>query len=492
MLASTGIAPGLKRYAAALMALVLFLTCLGGCRKGDDPGTVHPYVPTHIETPAPTISPVVPTKAPSPVKPVLDAQAVAAETVRLVSQDAWAVDFLINLTIDGEPIFTGSGESGLEEFPVDAQGYASFDALAGALDKIYISEDAYEPFFRYPIFGNPQIYNMGGDTYVYPHYYSNFEARIDQDTVKITELKEGRAVFTFNIINHDFFPIGSMSMSLTKDGWRLDESFFFYCMRRLDLLDIESSVLWEDNPVLDTDQNVGSAKRFTGDCMFYNIFIDDKRSSWDADSISELYALQGDAFRYLEAQAALFGHELRCIATGKEDALYLYIDVDIPVDGIEYYWLDIYFMGTEYGSVNGLLEAFFADDPQYDNYGLIFNVNKPGRSYAVPCNLQYDDYADCYAERAVIFYTDDWNYEYVLCAATIAHEILHLFGAADLYYPHDGEDIRKEIIMQYFPFELMHFVPFHTDDATISAFTAFRVGWRNTLPDQLLMFQAKG
>jgi hypothetical protein len=46
-------------------------------------------------------------------------------------------------------------------------------------------------------------------------------------------------------------------------------------------------------------------------------------------------------------------------------------------------------------------------------------------------------------------------------------------------------------MLRYFPFEIMSCSPYNTHNATVSAFTAFRIGWRNTLPDQLLMFQLK-
>ena len=494
--ANTAISSGLTRQIAALLALVLLSAWFCGCRVQTKPvitdPDVSPYIYLSTETPVPLAPDVTPepprTKPQKKADPIEAAEAAA----RLISQDAWAVDFLINLTMYGEAIYDNSYTVGLEELPVYAEGYTDFGALLKKLKVIYTSESAYAPFFKYPIFGIPQIYAISGKTYVYPHYYSNFEAKIDQGTIGISKLRADKAIFTFDILNHEFFSDGSMSMTLTADGWRLDQSFFFYCMKQLDLLDIESSVTWEENPILDTDQNIGSSKRFIGECMFYNIFIDDKATSWDTQSITRLYELQGEALRYIEEQAALFGHKLHCTATGAEDALYLNIDTDVPENADDYYWLDVFFMGTEYDSVNGLLEALYADSPRYDNYGLIFNINKQGRSYAVPCNLEYSDHADYYAERAVIYYSDDFNYEYVLSSAVIAHEILHLFGATDLYYPFDGEDIRKQIIMQYFPFELMHYVPYYAGDATISAYTAFRVGWRNTLPNQLMMFQSKG
>jgi hypothetical protein len=461
---------GFKKRAALFFACAALLVNFGSCR-----------IYKKERTPPPVSEP-----------PIADFENAEEIAIRLAAEDMQMIDFLVNLTApDGEYIF-GEMNDGLWYVPVTIPEYADFDDLLDRLDSIYISAEVYSPFFRYPMFGEPQIENFGGEIYIYPHYFSNFEAKIDSDSIKIAEFAEGSAEFTFGILNHAFFTEGSLSMTKTPGGWRLDESFFFYCQKRLDLLDIENSVSWEQNPILDTAQNVGSAKRFIGDCMFYNIFIGDCESSWDPTSVGELYALQNEAFRYLEAQAGLFGHELRCYATDAQNALYIDTDTCVYNDADYHYWLDIFLMDTEYGSLNGLLEALLANGPAFDNYGLIININKRGRSYAVSCDPAFDDYEEYYAERAVIYYTDDMDYDYVLCSATIAHEILHLFGAVDLYYPNDGEDIRKQLIIQYFPFEIMHYIPFYTDDATVSAFTAFRVGWRNTLPEQLMMFQAKG
>ena len=505
-----------KKITAIMLACVMLLCLLSllcACDKTEpEPtGTVDsPVTSSQITqdpspvtaTDAPTDTPTDPPATdPPPTDPPPsvwtpqpeDMTKASQEAKQLVISDMWAINFLINLTMDGVYIFDDLYE-GLADYPVSTRDYQKYDDLIAKLDSIYISEEAYESFFLYPIFGLPQIYENNGLVYVYPHYFSNFASWIDVDSVKISELTEDSATFTFRIFDHEFFRDGSMTMTLGNDGWRLDQSFFFYIMQRLDVLDIESTIEWDVNPLLDPDQNVGSAKRLTGKCMFYNVFIDDPGDTWDDDSIAGYYEMQDEAFRYLEEQAALFGRELVCYATSAEHALYLKTNKSISGDPDDCYWLDQYLMDTEYGSINGLLDALmvWADDPNYDNYGLLININKQGRSYAIPYNYyEYPD-GDYYAERTVIYYSTDYDYEYVLVSATIAHEILHIFGAIDLYYPYDGDDIRKEIIMQYFPFEIMHYIPYQMDGATISAFTAFRVGWRNTLPNQLMMFQAKG
>ena len=501
------------RIPIALLCICVILSgFFAACdRQEPEPAdTVDPPASSAVsQEPSPTASSAAPseppaTTPPSPTDPLdplptdwtppLGEMTKATQEAKLlVADDMWAINFLINLTMDGVYIFEDLLQ-GLSDYPVIAPGYERYSALIDRLDSIYASEDAYAMFFMYPIFGSPQVIELDDLLYVYPHYFSNFGSMIDIGSVKVSELTENSATFKFRIYDHEFFHDGAMTMTLGSDGWRLDQSFFFYCLQRLDLLDVESTTAWEDNPLLDPDQNVGSAKRLTGECMFFNIFIDDPESSWDEESIAGYYKMQDEALRYLEEQAALFGHELTCFATSAEDALYLKTDTYISGDPDYNFWLDLYLMDTEYGGANGLLEALlvWADDPDYDNYGLLININKQGRSYAIPYNyLEYPN-GDYYAERTVIYYSTDYNYDYVLVSATIAHEILHIFGAVDLYYPNDGDDIRKEIIIQYFPFELMHYIPYQMDGATISAFTAFRIGWRNTLPDQLMMFQAKG
>lgn len=497
-----------KKYIALSLACALLFLNLCACTKEAEKTTdiSHPPVVSPDVTPAdtptpsdtspdsipaqsPTTSPVpTPGKTWSP-QPA-DYDKAAAQAVSLVVSDMWAIDFLINLKMNGSPIY--DDESPVPtDCPVIVPEYASLNDFLAKLDEIYTSSEAYSSFFMYPVFGNPQIFHLGGLIYVYPHYSGNFESRIDLDSIELTELTENSASFIFNIINNDYFQNGSMSMSLTPGGWRLDESFFFYCLERLDLLDTDSTTKWEDNPLLDPVQNAGSMRRLTGECMFYNIFINDLESTWDAGAIAGFYEIQNKAFRYLEGQAALFGKELYCSATDADNALYFDVTSNVPKNADNTLWFDSFLRDTEYGNVNGLLAELklFADGIYFDNYGLMININKQGQSYSIPYNVLEDPGGAYSAERIVLFYQADSDNGYVLVSPLIAREILRISGAIDLYYPPDGEDSIKEMIMRYFPFEIMHHSLYSVPKVSVSAFTAFRVGWRNTLPDQLLIFQ---
>ena len=498
----------LCKCTALLLTCAILLVGLGACAKKDEgqagvsePPAVTPEAPT---TDAAVSPPGTPSTAPditpagsadnSPKQPPEEIRAAEAEAVSLVTADIWTIDFMINLTMDGTPIYDDINPG--PDYPVIVPEYKDINNLIRKLERIYISDDAYSPFFKYPIFSHPQVFSRESGqitTFVYPQYPGIFESRIDVDSIKITEFTADHAVFSFDIFNNEFFSSGSMSMTLSPDGWRLDESFYFNCLKRLNLLNINSATAWENNPLLDPDQNAGSAKRLTGECMFYNIFINDAESSWDDASLAGYYEMQGKAFQYLEEQAAMFGHELRFFATDAENALYFDVDTTVSGDPNDHFWFDRFLMDTDYKDVNGLLEALkvWADDPDYENYGLFINLNKQGRSYAIPHNVLYHTNGNYFAERIVLYYFPD-NYPVYAMVSDTAARILWIYGALNMYYPNDGDTIRKETIMRFFPFEIMHNIPYLADVAMISAFTAFRVGWRDTLPGELMMFQAKG
>jgi hypothetical protein len=104
---------------------------------------------------------------------------------------------------------------------------------------------------------------------------------------------------------------------------------------------------------------------------------------------------------------------------------------------------------------------------------LCLHVHKPGLSYNL---AHYDGVEDTYlAERMICFtrYPDGRP----TAAATYAHEILHLFGAGDLYFPYDRASHRKEMARRYFPDDVMRRVDYDMSRLTVGPFTAFRVGW---------------
>ena len=104
-------------------------------------------------------------------------------------------------------------------------------------------------------------------------------------------------------------------------------------------------------------------------------------------------------------------------------------------------------------------------------------VNAPGRSYAIV----YDG-EDNVMESLVMFARNDKGTEEE--PAVYAHEILHVFGAHDLY---NGEEYSREVtdyIAASYPDEIMRSVAGEGKiSEQISRITAYHLGWIDEIPE---------
>ena len=101
---------------------------------------------------------------------------------------------------------------------------------------------------------------------------------------------------------------------------------------------------------------------------------------------------------------------------------------------------------------------------------LVFVVaNKEGRGYASPIA---SGGSDRHPEGAILYHSA----KYPLYAGGIIHEILHLFGAVDLYHTCDQSAENDERIDKMFPNEVMHRPYNPLKDLQMSPLTAWLVG----------------
>lgn len=90
---------------------------------------------------------------------------------------------------------------------------------------------------------------------------------------------------------------------------------------------------------------------------------------------------------------------------------------------------------------------------------ILFYLNTSGRAFTMPSSSGKTECAFIYSkEKGMIGYR---------------HELYHLFGAADLYYP----DRLMEIAGRYFPNSIMY----PADDQYTDEFTAYLISWTNQL-----------
>ncbi|HEY6563264.1 MAG TPA: hypothetical protein VIY86_02100, partial [Pirellulaceae bacterium] len=142
-------------------------------------------------------------------------------------------------------------------------------------------------------------------------------------------------------------------------------------------------------------------------------------------------------------------------------------------------WTEAILKATAGGNGEDLL-ASLRREFNADELLVCFHVNQPALSY----NLAYYDEVrpEYLVERMICFsqYPDGR----FTSAATYAHEILHLFGAGDLYFPYDTGETRKRDATRWFPSDIMLRVDYDIDRLRVGPFTAFRIGWRSSLDPQ--------
>ncbi len=217
----------------------------------------------------------------------------------------------------------------------------------------------------------------------------------------------------------------------------------------------------------------GSAKELRGPTRVFHIFCADEESRWTRQEKDEVLLRSAAAFRFIEAQSR---------------------DRNIAVSFHEHVTPDIRYQGTipKKSQVNhiwtekviraalgksGLEQVADIRQQHAENVIFCLHVNKAALSY----NLAfYDNVSTNYrAERMVCFasYPDGR----ATAAATYAHEVLHLFGAGDLYFPFDADEARKTRASRMFPDDVMYRVDYDLGKLNIGEYTAFRVGWTDEL-----------
>ena len=217
---------------------------------------------------------------------------------------------------------------------------------------------------------------------------------------------------------------------------------------RLDSLPEE----YYDNPYVESRKG-GDCRTFTGDVLITVIMVDDDGGVWTEADMETAKAEQEKYVAMLHGDAADYGADLRisvqymeCAVTGsvsieeKDEWTAAALDaLGIPSDGEANEYLK-----EEYG---------------VDEAPIMFWVNYEGRAFATQRS------GGGGAEYAYLFADD----------ADLRHELLHLFGAEDFYYPEEVEEIGEK----YFPDSVM----LTKDNCSVDSLTAYLIGWTDA-PDE--------
>jgi hypothetical protein len=221
----------------------------------------------------------------------------------------------------------------------------------------------------------------------------------------------------------------------------------------------------------------GSAKVLSGRVYVHHIFCSDQASTWTATDRAGVMVRMHKAYDFLAAQSRGRAQPLTFV---EKFGPAVCVDGELPTDTMaDVQWTERVIRGSCQTSARALIEEGLAELEA--DHGLVcLHVNKPGLSY----NLAfYEDVApDFDAERMVCFafYPDGRG----TAPATYAHEILHLFGAGDLYFPFDRTATRRRKAERLFPNDVMLRVDYDLGKLEIGPYTAFRIGWTRQVDPQ--------
>ncbi len=205
----------------------------------------------------------------------------------------------------------------------------------------------------------------------------------------------------------------------------------------------------------------GISSKLVGDVRVIVIFVTNPSSSWTYEEMTEVKTGHEAMTAEILAEAASYGVSLNLsmeyhLAT---------VDMELPDDDTDA-WADAALASVGLPSsatASADLEAQYG----VDEAPILFYLNHSGRAYALP--YQHGDHS----EYAFFFNADEGAVRY-------RHELYHLFGAKDFYYPAEVTSAAEN----YFPNSTM----LVSEEAVTDDLTAYLIGWTDTPSDSALAF----
>jgi len=214
-------------------------------------------------------------------------------------------------------------------------------------------------------------------------------------------------------------------------------------------------------------RQAGMSKSLTGTINIAYIYIDDNRSSkWSGKQRLNNQIAVDKFLQWNKAQGKKYQVE-------KLDFNVRYFFLKSP-KGISKEWLrkresfpfivDTLMKQLNYKNLDDFISNI-AGRGSKSQVALMFHSNFDGRSFAMQCGS-----INCKHEYVMLTEKlSDKKYGWAL-PQTQAHEMLHLFGAADLYRIEKAKDFAVTDVMNYYSRELKY--------ATIDPITAWSIGWQ--------------
>ena len=202
-------------------------------------------------------------------------------------------------------------------------------------------------------------------------------------------------------------------------------------------------------------RGVGACDKFLGDVHVTVIFVEDDKSVWNEEDKEEFKKECENTFKRIKSDAEAYGKNLNIESDYKETKVmfpYTYSDYSTWADSV-LSSLDM----SAYADANLSLEREFGADEAV----IMFALNFSGRSFTA--NSENSEY--------IIMFSD---------SPAIYHELCHVFGACDFYFPEEAEKIAEE--------HLSGSIMYDCYGGKMDDFTAYIIGWKDELSENAKNF----
>ena len=234
--------------------------------------------------------------------------------------------------------------------------------------------------------------------------------------------------------------------------------------------------------------DLGNCGTLTRNPTLVVLFVDDAESAWNDTLIQHFQTVQiAKAVEWLEQQAAKYGVPLDIQTKFYHGTLenggrvYYPAAVDHKPNTDDYGLLETVVAQMKEGTADQFYAKLRRDNGGEDVMFLCM-MNKDGLSYArghADPYSQIMEYAVVYARNTDVPATDTLHQKTHNRASVVVHELLHLFGAEEMYDPAGRNTIAKEKFLK----DVMLWTESFIARNEITPFTAYCIGWTDTIPD---------
>ncbi len=216
------------------------------------------------------------------------------------------------------------------------------------------------------------------------------------------------------------------------------------------------------NHVFMAARDYGACKVMTGKIELFLVMVNDSTSFWTDREKNDFFNSTWRVISKLKEQAGKWSAELDLSVTA--------FDVTVPAEHENRWYeyiMEDFFCQEDHDM--DALQSYYESRHGSDGTPILFVFNKKGRS-----NCSQADRGYRYANEYAVYYAKSMGKN-----PSVTHELLHLYGAMDYYYP----DAAAEAAKKFFPGSSMLVGGDNIDDLS-----AYLIGWTHHLTDDAKAF----